>query len=82
MSCCVFVEARLNGWSNHDTLKIVPYLSISLRNFPCRVAVTVAVAMAVTVAVVIAVAIAVAVAVTVAVAVAATVAVAVEIFSH
>ena len=72
----VFIEARLNSWSNHDSVKIVPCLSISLRIFPCRFAVTVAVAIAVTVAVAVAIAMAVAVAVSATFAVAIAIAIA------
>ena len=50
----MFIEARVNGWSNHDYLKIVPCFSISLRTFPCRLDVNVAVAIAVPVAVAVA----------------------------
>ena len=75
----MFIEAQLNGWSNHDSLKIVPCLSISLRTFSCRVAVTVAVAIAVTVALALAVAIAAAVAIAVAVAVAVATTVAIDV---
>ena len=62
--------SAVKRWNNHDSLKIVPYLSILLRNFPCRISVTVAVAIAVTIAAVVAVAATVAVADTVAVAIA------------
>ena len=78
-SLCMFILARLNGCSNHDSLKIVTCLVISLWTLPCCVAVTVAVAVAVAATVAVAVAIAIAVAVAVAVAVTFAVAVAVAV---